>query len=136
MAISKRVIWLTGSMSAGKSTQRRMLCNEFAEATPVEHTGIDAAKTYFYTSFGKTVACLGKVKQLDNIGASLCDGLDSVFSKVKKEGGIYSIHKALQQHQIVVIEGSQTSPSWATEMQPILKEHSAELYLVHLYLSY
>lgn len=133
--MNKKVIWLTGSMSAGKSTQRRNLCSEFATADIAEHTGTEDGKYYHFTSFG-VISCIGKVKQTLNGDISMCDGLDSVFGKTKKEGGIYSVHKALECSKIVVLEGSQTSPSWATELQPILKHHKAEMYLVHLHMSY
>jgi hypothetical protein len=133
--MNKRVIWLTGSMSSGKSTMRRLLCNEFATKPMKEHIGEENSLNYHFTSFG-AISCLGKVKQIDNGEISACDGLDSVFGNVKKDGGIFTIDKALQRSKIVVVEGSQTSPSWATLMQPILEKHEADLYLIHLQLSY
>lgn len=133
--MKKRVIWLTGSMSSGKSTQRRLLCNEFATKNIKEHTGVENGLNYHFTSFG-IISCLGKVKQVENGEVSMCDGLDSIFGNVKKDGGIFSIDKALQKSKVVVIEGSQTSPSWATLMQPILDKHDADLYLIHLEMSY
>ena len=133
--MEKRVIWLTASMSVGKSTQRRKLCNALANGKMKVHTGEENGKTYYFTQFGG-VSAIGKVKQEDNGATSACDGLDSVFGKVKKEGGIYSVDKALQVSEVVVLEGSQTSPSWGELLQPILKKHKAKLYLVHLKLSY
>lgn len=131
----KRIIWLTGGMASGKSTQRRMLCNAFQTEEPKEIKGTENGLNYHYTSFGE-VSCIGKVKQVDNGDISMCDGLDSVFGNVKKDGGLYSVKKALQSSTIVVLEGSQTSPSWAELMQKTMKEENAELFLVHLYLSY
>jgi hypothetical protein len=107
-------------MSAGKSTQRRMLCSGLGDAPAEVYKGEENGKNYYFTRFGN-ISCLGKVKQEENGDVSYCDGLDSVFGEVKKEGGIYTIHKALQVSKVVIIEGSQTSPSWAELMQPILE---------------
>lgn len=133
--MKKRIIWLTGSMSSGKSTQRRNLCNTFIDGKIIEHKGTKNGMEYHFTSFG-SISCLGKVRQIDNGEISPCDGLDSVFGNLKKDGAIATIDLALEQSKIVVIEGSQTSPSWGELMQPILKKHDADLYLIHLYMTY
>lgn len=133
--MNKKVIWLTGSMSSGKSTQRRNLCNEFATLPAEVFEGEEKGLNYHFTSFG-VISCLGKVRQEENGEISMCDGLDSVFGHLKKDGSIYTVHKALQKSKVVVIEGSQTSPSWGELLQPILTRHKADLYLVHLSLSY
>ena len=126
---------MTGGFSSGKSTQRRNLCVALADKKPKICVGQDNGVNYFYTNFG-VISAVGKVKQQVNEAISTCDGLDSVFSFVKKVGGVYTVDKALQASKVVVLEGSQTSPVWAEMLQPILKRHKAKLYLVHLSLSY
>jgi hypothetical protein len=135
--MNKKLIWLIGGMGSGKSTQRRLLCNAFRETEPKEIKGnlTDDAE-YMFTSFGKTISCIGKVKQEHNGDISMCDGLDSVFGSLKKLGGLHSVDVALQHSDIVVLEGSQTSPSWGELLKSTIERYGAEFHLVHLYMTY
>lgn len=135
--MNKKLIWLIGGMGSGKSTQRRLLCNAFKETDPKEVNGATKAGVpYMYTSFGQSISCVGKVKQEHNGDISMCDGLDSVFGKLKKDGGLQSVDKALEESNIVVFEGSQTSPSWGEILKATVERHDAEFYMVHLYMTF
>ena len=116
----KKLYWIMGGMASGKSTLRRALCSVFGtqDAELVQEEGIE------YTSFGR-VACPGKCIKSDG-----CDGLDSSFGKLKKEGGIRTTERCVREHEIVVLEGSQTTLQWVKPLVDICSRNNCDFYMV------
>lgn len=120
--MNKKLIWLMGGMASGKSTLRRALCTVLATSEPklISNDKVE------YTDFGN-IACVGKCLKDDG-----CDGLDSSFGRLKKEGGLNSTRECLKLRDIVILEGSQTSSQWIQPLVDMCKEMNVDFYVVSL----
>lgn len=111
-----------GGMASGKSTLRRALCAVLGTSEP-ELIATDEVE---YTDFGN-IACVGKCLKEDG-----CDGLDSSFGRLKKEGAINTTRKCLELRDIVILEGSQTSGQWIQPLVNMCKEMGVDFYVISL----
>lgn len=116
----KKLIWIIGGMASGKSTMRRLLTtilsNSEAEFYQTENVEV--------TSFGN----LGVVGEV--IEGGVFDGLDKSFGRLKKEGGLSSVEYCVKNHDITILEGSQTSGMWIDPLVAICEKYNCEFSLI------
>lgn len=111
-----------GGMASGKSTTRRLICELYGDKDGelVEKDGME------YTDFGY-VACVGKCLKEEG-----CDGLDSSFGRIKKDGAIATTRHCIASYPLTILEGSQTSGEWTTVLSEICKKENCEFWVVLL----
>lgn len=98
-------------MASGKSTIRRLLTTVLSTDTNTLISQGDIE----VSSFG----ILGVVGLVKENGA--CDGLDSSFGRIKKDGGLKSVDYSIKNHEITILEGSQTSGEWVKPLMEMCK---------------
>lgn len=118
----KKLIWIVGGMASGKSTLRDALIEEFKTKTPV----LVSDEYYEYADAGR-VASVGNC-----LKPNACNGLDSSFGRLKKDGAIATARRCVERHDIVLVEGSQTSAQWILPLCEICLDNNCEFILVHL----
>lgn len=116
----KHLVWFMGGMACGKSTLRRLMTQVLADKpkTYIIEEGIEVS------SFGR-LGVPGYVT--DN---SACDGMDRSFGKLKKEGAIASAKRSILEHEITILEGSQTSIMWMQPMIDFCKENNCKFTVI------
>lgn len=116
----KKLIWFIGGMASGKSTMRRLLTSVLAteKGKLIQEEGLEI------TSFGR-VGIVGQAKE-----GGVCDGLDTSFGRLGKEGALNSVERAVKNYPITILEGSQTSSKWTEELVNICNKYGCEFYLV------
>jgi deoxyadenosine/deoxycytidine kinase len=122
----KKLIWIMGSMSSGKSTLRRNFCNVMYDGKPKVIRGVMNNVPYIITEFGE-VCIVGEATE-----TSACDGLDKSFGHLKKDGGINSVIYGIKNYEYTILEGSQTASTWIEELNFIAKEYNVEFYAIYL----
>lgn len=119
---SKKIIWIVGGMASGKSTLRNQLI-EYLSTNTLKLISTDALE---YVDGGKVAAIGNCLKE------NQCDGLDSSFGKLKKDGAIRNVEHCVKHHEITLIEGSQTSAQWIIPLCEICLNYDCEFILIHL----
>lgn len=116
----KKLIWIIGGMASGKSTIRRLLTSVLAndERVLISGNGIEV------TTFGD-LCIVGEAKE-----EGVCDGLDSSFGRLKKDGALNSTEYAIANYDITILEGSQTSGNWIEPLVAMCKKHDCEFHLI------
>lgn len=122
----KKLIWIMGSMSSGKSTLRRNFCNIMHDGESKVLRGGLNNTPYIVTSFGN-VGVVGEATE-----TSACDGLDKSFGHLKKDGGLNSVIYSVENFKYTILEGSQTASTWIEELNVIAENYGAEFYAVYL----
>lgn len=122
----KKLIWIIGGMSSGKSTIRRLLTKVLSngEMKFLNKEGIEVS------SFGNNLGIVGKVGK-----DHLYDGLDNSFGRLRKEGGLNSTFFSIKKHNITILEGSQTSFEWVKPLSEFCEKNNVEFYLILLEIS-
>lgn len=115
-----------GSMSSGKSTLRRNFCKVMDGTEGQILKGTFKQVPYVVTEYG-TVGVVGEA-----IEGGSCDGLDKSFGLLKKEGGLNSVAFCLNNYEITILEGSQTSSMWIDDLVKISEKYNAKFYAVYL----
>lgn len=118
----KKLIWIVGGMASGKSTLRDGLIERFATAEP----HLVANERQEYVDAGR-IASLG-----DCLRANQCNGLDSSFNRLKKDGALRNAQYLIQHFDITLIEGSQTSAQWILPLCEYCIENDCKFILIHL----
>lgn len=118
----KKLIWIVGGMASGKSTLRDGLIEAFATEKPK----LVANDCQEYVDAGR-IASLG-----DCLRANQCNGLDSSFSRLKKDGALRNAQYLIQHFDITLIEGSQTSAQWILPLCEYCIENDCKFILIHL----
>lgn len=116
----KKLIWVIGGMASGKSTIRRLLTSVLAngEKVLIKEDGLEVTK------FGD-LCVVGEAKD-----EGVCDGLDSSFGRLKKDGALNSTEYAVENFDITILEGSQTSGNWIDPLKAICEKHGCEFHLI------
>lgn len=128
--MKKRLIWIIGAMASGKSTQRKLLCERLSDGAQGEVIKKTKGEVKIvYTSFGGVVGMPGRAS------TNQCDGLDSSFGDMKKIGSLMATEMAVKKHDVIIVEGSQTTSLWADHLAEICEKHDCEFYAIHLNLS-
>lgn len=99
-----KIVWIMGGMASGKSTLRRALCYCLGGEKRIDDE-------LHITEYGDDVVCIGACKTgiEDNFR---CDGLDSSFGKLKKDGALSVTEHCIKNYKVTILEGSQTSGKW------------------------
>lgn len=119
---SKKLIWIVGGMASGKSTLRDHLIENLSTRTP----------KLISNDFQEYVDC-GKLAALGNcLKSNQCNGLDSSFGKLKKDGAIRNVEYCVKNFQTTLVEGSQTSAQWIIPLCEICLKYDCEFVLIHL----
>ena len=119
---NKKIIWIVGGMASGKSTLRNQLIEYLSTSSPK----LISTDTQEYVDGGR-VAAIGNC-----LKGNQCDGLDSSFGKLKKDGAIRNVEHCVKHHEITLIEGSQTSAQWIIPLCEICLNYDCEFILIHL----
>lgn len=124
----KKLVWIMGAMASGKSTQRKLLCQRLSDGAEPEVTKkvIKEDVQIVYTSFSDIVGMPGKHS------TNQCDGLDSSFGIMKKIGALEATEICVKNHEITIVEGSQTTFRWVDHLAEMSQEHDFDFYIVHL----
>lgn len=121
------LLWIIGSYGSGKTTQMKNLIDVFKSKEPKKNEGVSNGWNFMYTTYGANFSVIGQVKQ------NQCTGLDSVYSKLKKEGISQSILKSVEGGaQLVLLECVFASGAW---YEQFIKDGLLErmnLIMVHL----
>ena len=122
----KKLIWITGGMASGKSTLRSQLLDLLKkyDGKLIKEPGLE------YTDYGN-VAAVG-----DCTKKNQCNGLDSSFGRLKKEGALATTEFCIKNYNITILEGAQTSAQWVLPLCEMCLKHNCRFYLVHLDLRY
>lgn len=122
----KKLIWITGGMASGKSTLRSQLLNLLKQhdGKLIKEPGLE------YTDYGN-VAAVG-----DCTKTNQCNGLDTSFSRLKKEGALATTEHCIKNYDVTILEGAQTSAQWVLPLCEMCLKHDCKFYLVHLDLRY
>ena len=122
----KKLIWITGGMASGKSTLRQQLIDLLKDhdGKLIQEPGLE------YTDYGSVAAVGNCVK------TNQCNGLDSSFSRLKKEGALATTEHCIENYNITILEGAQTSAQWVLPLCEMCLKHNCRFYLVHLDLRY
>lgn len=123
--MNKIIIWIIAGLSVGKTTQNKKLLHSLKDAKRVYHKSFEGSTFYAFTSYG-LICSLGEINN------SQCCGLDRVSSKLKNEGVRYSIEKAFEVCDIVIVESIMSSSKWIE----FLGKFDAELFIIHLDISF
>lgn len=122
-----KIIWIIGGMASGKSTLRRNLSEAFREHEDefyrIEYNSLPV----IYTKVSDTCAVVGKTSK-----TSACDGLDSCFGELKKEGAINSVKYCALNYEITILEGSQTSQQWVEPLKEFCIGNNVDLYIFYI----
>lgn len=118
----KKIVWIIGSLSCGKTTQNKMLLGLGGTKLFLKQ-GVNAEEVpWVYTQCGR-ISSLGVINESD------CCGLDRVSSKLKQEGIIASIKVALRNTDLVIVESIMSASTWFD----FLSNQDAELYMIRLH---
>lgn len=122
----KKLIWITGGMASGKSTLRNQLIELLKDhkGKLIQEPGLE------YTDYGDIAAVGNCVK------SNQCNGLDSSFNRLKKEGAIATTEHCIKNFKVTILEGAQTSAQWVLPLCEMCLRHNCKFYLVHLDLRY
>ena len=118
----KKLIWIVGGMASGKSTLR----NKFIELIKSKEGSLISDERFEFVDYG-SLAVVGNC-----LRSNQCNGLDSSFGKLKKEGAIDSVRHCVENYWMTIVEGSQTSAQWVLPLCEICINNNADFYLVHL----
>lgn len=122
MKRKKLLIWIVGGMASGKSTLRDAMINLLKTSDGVLHSD----DKYEYVDYGR-IAVVG-----NSLKTNQCNGLDSSFGKLKKDGALMNTEHCIKNYGITLLEGSQTSAQWVFPLCEMCINHNAEFVLVHL----
>ena len=91
----KKLIWITGGMASGKSTLRSQLLDLLKQndGKLIKEPGLE------YTDYGN-VAAVG-----DCTKTNQCNGLDTSFGRLKKEGALKTTEYCIEHYDITILEG-------------------------------
>lgn len=122
----KKLIWITGGMASGKSTLRTHLIEllKTHKGKLIQEPGLE------YTDYGK-VAAIG-----DCTKKNQCNGLDSSFGRLKKEGALATTEFCIKNFDVVILEGAQTSAQWVLPLMEMCYNNRCKFFLIHLDLRY
>lgn len=118
----KKLIWIVGGMASGKSTLRDGLIEHFQTHAPE----LVQNERQEYVDAGR-IASLG-----DCLRPNQCNGLDSSFARLKKDGALANARYLIQHHDITLIEGSQTSAQWILPLCEYCLDENCRFILIHL----
>ena len=122
----KKLIWIMGATASGKSTLRRLL----TELTQTEERVYHDEDGMSYTTYGRT-AVLGKCNP-----DGVCDGLDIVFNKIRKEGCLRSAETCIRDYEITMMEGAMATAQWILPLCEYCLKYDCKFYVIHLDLRY
>jgi uridine kinase len=113
------VIWIIGSNGTGKTTQAKLLGNFFQIKDLIITKGNDNGIGWAYSSYGNNIANLGRVQDTP------CCGTDTLPTKEQIR---LSYLKAIEVHNIVIIDGIMATGAWLE----FIREKNVNIMLVLL----
>lgn len=122
----KKLIWIIGATASGKSTLRRSLVDILRKS----EGKIISVPNMEYTDYGN-VAVLGKCKK-----DGVCDGLDSSFGRLKKDGCMNTVEECIKSHDYTFIEGIMATGQWILPLCEFCFKYDCNFYLIHIDLRY
>ena len=122
----KKLIWITGGMASGKSTLRTQLIELLKQhdGKLIQEPGLE------FTDYGN-VAAVGNCTRTNQ-----CNGLDSSFGRLKKDGALHTTEYCIENYDITILEGAQTSAQWVFPIIEMCFKNRCKFFLVHLDLRY
>lgn len=122
----KKLIWIIGATASGKSTLRRSLVDILGK----NEGKIISVPDMEYTDYGNA-AVLGKCKP-----DGVCDGLDTSFSRLKKDGCMRTVEECIKSHDYTFIEGAMATGQWILPLCEMCLKYDCNFYLIHLDMRY